>query len=120
MEGGRHRKHARAWDADDEPIAAALLGDTTVGLAQTKSAPAGIGIGAYAIFRDADGLVAKSTHVEMPGGVLPGDLRNAVPAIPGEHRKNVIRIHGHKVLHGSRHPGSDLRRSGLRSSVRQG
>jgi hypothetical protein len=65
-------------------------------------------------------LVAKGTHVEMSGGVLRGDLRNAVPAVPEEHRKNVIRIHGHKVLYGSRHPGSDLRRSGLRGSVRQG
>jgi hypothetical protein len=40
MEGGRHRKHARAWDAGDEPIAAALLGDMTIGLSQIKSAPA--------------------------------------------------------------------------------
>jgi hypothetical protein len=117
MEGGRHRKRARAWDADDEPIAAALPGEVTIGRSQIKSAPAEIDIGAYAIFRNAGVFVAEGTHVEMPGSVLRGDLRNAVP---GEHRKNVIRIHGHKVLHGSRHPGSDLRRSGLRGSARQG
>jgi hypothetical protein len=51
MEGGGHRKRARAWDAGDEPIAVALLGDMTIGLSQTKSAPAGIDIDAYALFR---------------------------------------------------------------------
>ena len=118
--GGRHRKRARAWDVDDEPIAAALPGEVTIGLSQIKSTPAEIDIDDYAILRDAGGLVAEGTHAEMSGGVLRGDLRNAVPAVPGEHRKNMIRIHGHKVLYGSRHPGSDLRRSGLRSSARQG
>jgi hypothetical protein len=64
-------------------------------------------------------LAAEGTHVEMSGGVLRGDLRNAVPAVPDEH-KNVIRIHGHEVLYGSRHSGFDLRRSGLGSSIRPG
>ena len=117
--GGRHRKRPRAWDTGDEPIAVALPGEVTIGLAQIKSAPAEIDIGASPMFRHAGVLVAEGTHVEMPGGVLRGDPRNAVPAASGEHRKNVIRIHGHKVLHGSRHSGLDLRRSGPGSSVRQ-
>jgi hypothetical protein len=108
-----------AWAADDEPIAVALLGDMTTGLSQIKSAPAGIDIDDYPLFRDARRARRRGPHVEMPGGVLRGDPRNAVPAASGEHRKNVIRIHGHKVLHGSRHSGLDLRRSGPGSSVRQ-
>ena len=75
MEGGRHRKRARAWDADDEPIAVALPGEVTIDLSQIKSAPAESDIDAYAIFRDASVLVAEGTHVEMSGGVLRGDLR---------------------------------------------
>lgn len=120
IEGGRHRKRARAWDADDEPITVALLGEVTIGLSQIKSAPAEIDIDAYPLFRDARRARRRGPHVEMPSGVLRGDLRNAIPAVPDEHRKNVIRIHGHKVLYGSRHSGFDLRRSGLGSSVRQG
>jgi hypothetical protein len=50
IEGGRHRKRARAWDVD-EPIAVALLGEVTIDLPQIKSAPGEIDIGAYAIFR---------------------------------------------------------------------
>jgi len=51
--------------------------------------------------RDVDVLVAEGTHVEMSGGVLRGELRNAVPAVPavpGEQRHNVIRIHGHTLV----------------------
>lgn len=98
IEGGRHGKRAQAWDVEDELIAVALLGDVTIDLSQVKSAPAGIVIDAYAIFRDVDVLVAEGTHVEMSGGVLRGELRNAVPAVPREQRHNVIRIHGHTLL----------------------
>ena len=98
IEGGRHGKRARAWDAEDELIAVAHLGDVTIDLSRVKSAPAEIVIDAYAIFRDVDVLVAEGTHVEMSGGVLRGDLRNDVPVVPGEQRSNVIRIHGHTLL----------------------
>ena len=98
IEGGRHGKRAQAWDAEDELIAVALLGDVTIDLSRVKSAPAEIAIDAYAIFRDVDVLVAEGTHVEMSGGVLRGDLRNDVPVVPGEQRSNVIRIHGHTLL----------------------
>ena len=60
----------------------ALPGEVTTGLPQIKSAPGEIDIGAYAIFRDAGVLVAEGTHVEMPGGVLRGDLRTH-PRSPG-------------------------------------
>ena len=98
IEGGRHGKRARAWDAEDELIAVAHLGDVTIDLSRVRSAPAEIAIDAYAIFRDVDVLVAEGTHVEMSGGVLRGDLRNDVPVVPGEQRSNVIRIHGHTLL----------------------
>ncbi|MGO9163789.1 MAG: hypothetical protein ACLP7J_24420 [Streptosporangiaceae bacterium] len=98
IEGGRHGKRAQAWDVEDELIAVALLGDVTIDLSRVKSTPAQIDIDAYAIFRDVDVLVAEGTHVEMSGGVLRGELHNAVPAVPGEQRHNMIRIHGHTVL----------------------
>ncbi len=98
IEGGRHGKRAQAWDVEDELIAVALLGDVTIDLSQVKGAPAEIDIDAYAILRDVDVLVAEGTHVEMSGGVLRGELRNAVPVVPEEQRRNVIRIHGHTLL----------------------
>ena len=70
----------------------------TIDLSQVKGAPAEIDIDAYAILRDVDVLVAEGTHVEMSGGVLRGELRNAVPVVPEEQRRNVIRIHGHTLL----------------------
>jgi hypothetical protein len=82
MEGAGHRKRARAWDARDEPIAAALPGEMTIDVSQITSAPAESDIDAYAMFRDAGVLVAEGTHVEMPGGVLRGDLRTH-PRSPG-------------------------------------
>jgi autonomous glycyl radical cofactor GrcA len=98
IEGGRHGQRAQAWDVEDELIAVALLGDVTIDLSHVKSAPAEIDIEAYAIFRDVDVLVAGGSHVELSGGVLRGDLSNDVPAVPEEHRRNVIRIHGHALF----------------------
>jgi hypothetical protein len=98
IEGGRHGKRAQAWDVEDELIAVALLGDVTIDLSQVKNAPAEIDIEAYAILRDVDVLVAEGSHVEMSGGVLRGDLSNDVPAVPEQHRHNVIRIHGHTLF----------------------
>ena len=95
---GRRGKRAQAWDVEDELIAVALLGDVTLDLSQVKSSPAEIDIEAYAIFRDVDVLVAEGSHVELSGGVVRGDLRNAVPAVPEQHRHNVIRIHGHTLF----------------------
>jgi hypothetical protein len=98
FEGGRRGRHAQAWDVEDELIAVAFLGDVVIDLSQTKSAPVEIAIDAYAILRDVEVLVAEGTHVELFGGVLRGDLRNKVPAVPEERRDRVIRIHGHTVL----------------------
>ena len=98
FEAGRQGERARAWDVEDELIAVALLGDVTIDLSQTGNAPAEIDIEAYAIFRDVDVLVAEGDHVELFGGVLRGDLRKDVPAVPAERRDRVIRIHGHTVL----------------------
>ncbi len=97
FEGGRHGQRARDWDVEDELVAVALLGDVTIDLSQTKSAPAEIDINAYAIIRDVDILVAEGTHVEMFGGVWRGDLDNHVPAVLDEHPDRVVRIHGHTV-----------------------
>lgn len=97
FEGGRRGQRARDWDVEDELIAVALLGDVTIDLSQTATAPAVIDIRAYAIIRDVDILVAPGTHVEMFGGVWRGDLDNHVPAVPEEQRQRVVRIHGHSV-----------------------
>ncbi len=97
FEGGRHGKRAHAWEVEDELIAVALLGDVTIDLSQTKSAPAEIDINAYAIIRDVDVLVAQGTHVELYGGVWRGDLENLVPTVPEEDRDRIVRIHGHTV-----------------------
>ncbi len=97
FEAGRSGKRAHAWDVEEELIAVALLGDVTIDLSQTKSAPAVIDINAYAIIRDVNMLVAPGTHVELSGGVWRGDLENLVPHLPEEHRDRVVRIHGHTV-----------------------
>jgi hypothetical protein len=98
FEGGRQGKRARAWNVEDELIAVAFLGDVTIDLSQTKSAPAEIVIDAYAILRDVDVLVPEGTHVELFGGVLRGELKNDVPAVPEERRNRVVRIHGHTMF----------------------
>jgi hypothetical protein len=98
FEGGLKGKRAQAWDVEDELIAVALLGDVTIDLSQSESAPAVIDIEAYAIIRDVDVLVAEGTHVEMFGGVLRGELDNDVPAVPEESRERRVRIHGHCML----------------------
>ena len=98
FEGGRRGKRARAWDVEDELIAVAMLGDVTIDLSQTASAPAEIDIEAYAILRDVDVLVPQGTHVEMSGGVLRGDLENHVPAVPEDQRNRVVRIRGHCMI----------------------
>ena len=98
VEGGRHGRRARAWDVEDELIAVALLGDVTIDLSDTKSAPGEIVIQAYAIVRDVDVTVAAGTHVELFGGVLHGDLHNDVPPVPDQRPRHVVRITGHSVL----------------------
>ena len=98
FEGGRRGRRARAWDVEDELIAIALLGDVTIDLSQTRSAPAEIAIDAYAILRDVDVLVAPGTHVELSGGSLRGDLRDDAPPVAPEQRDHVVRIRGHAVL----------------------
>jgi hypothetical protein len=98
FEGGRKGRRARAWDVEDELVAIAFLGDVTIDLSQTASAPAEIAIDAYAILRDVDVLVAAGTRVELSGGGLRGELRNDVPAVAAERRDRVVRIRGHTVL----------------------
>jgi len=98
FESGRQGRQAQAWDVEDELIAVAALGDVTIDLSTTKSTPEEIAIDAYAILRDVDVFVAADDHVELFGGVLRGDLRNDVPAVPEERRHRVIRVHGHSLL----------------------
>lgn len=98
FEAGRRGRRALLWDVEDELIAVALLGDVTIDLSQTESAPAEIAVNAYAILRDVDVLVAEDTHVELRGGVLRGDLTNDVPAVAEQQRRQVVRIHGHCLL----------------------
>jgi hypothetical protein len=98
FEGGRKGRRARGWDVEDELIAVALLGDVTIDLSQTKSAPAEIDVAAYAVFRDVDVFVAEGVRVEMSGSGLFGDLRNDVPGIPEALGDRVVRIHGQTVF----------------------
>lgn len=98
LEGGRRGKRAQAWDVEDQLVAIAMLGDVTIDLSRVRSAPPEIEIEAYAVLRDVDILVPEGTHVELSGGVLRGDLKNTVPAIPQAQRQRVVRIHGHCLL----------------------
>jgi hypothetical protein len=100
FEGGWLHKGKRAlgWDVEEELVAVALLGDVTVDLAETKSAPPEIAINAYAILRDVDVFVAKGTHVELSSGSFRGHLTNEVPAVPEELRDRVVRIRGHTLV----------------------
>ncbi len=98
FEAGRQGKRARAWDVEDELIAVALLGDVTIDLSDTRSAPAEIAIDAYAIGRDVDVLVGPRVHVELFGGVVRGDLRNDVPPVGVDDCDRIVRIHGHALL----------------------
>jgi hypothetical protein len=98
FEAGRRGTSAQRWDVEDELIAVAILGDVTIDLSQTNSAPAEIVINAYAIFRDVDVRVAAGTHVELFGGVFRGDLRNDVPAPPKSAPDRMVRVHGHTLF----------------------
>ena len=98
FEGGRKGKRAQAWDVEEELIAVALLGDVTIDLSDTKSAPPQVHIEAYAILRDVDVLVGERTHVELGGGVLRGDLSNEVPPVPEDQRAGTVSINGHSLI----------------------
>jgi hypothetical protein len=98
FEGGRSGKRAQSWDVEEELIAVALLGDVTIDLSDTRSAPHEVHVEAYAIFRDVDVLVGAGTHVELGGGVLRGDLSNEVPAVPEEMRTRSVSITGHSLV----------------------
>ncbi len=91
FEGGRRGERAQAWDVEDELIAVAILGDVTIDLSRTRSAPAEVDIEAYALLRDVDVLVPEGAHVELFGGVLRGDLENHVPPIIEDQRTRVVR-----------------------------
>ena len=98
FEGGRKGRRAHSWDVEEELIAVALLGDVTIDLSDTKSAPPEVHVEAYAIFRDVDVLVGAGTHVELGGGVLRGDLSNEVPPVPDDRRTRTVSITGHSFL----------------------
>jgi hypothetical protein len=98
FEGGRKGKRARRWDVEEELIAVALLGDVTIDLSDTNSAPPEVHIDAYAILRDVDVIVGEGTHVELGGGVLLGDLDNEVPLVPEDRRTRTVSINGHSLL----------------------
>jgi hypothetical protein len=98
FEGGRKGKCAQSWDVEEELIAVALLGDVTIDLSNTKSAPTEVHVEAYAIFRDVDVLVGAGTHVELGGGVLRGDLSNEVPPVPEDRRTRTVSITGHSFV----------------------
>jgi hypothetical protein len=98
FEGGRTGKRAHTWDVEDELIAVAVLGDVTIDLSDTKSAPPEVHIEAYAILRDVDVLVGEGTHVELGGGVLRGDLSNEVPPVPEDERSGTVSINGHSLI----------------------
>jgi hypothetical protein len=97
FEGGRKGKRAQSWDVE-ELIAVALLGDVTIDLSDTKSAPPEVHVEAYAIFRDVDVIVGAGTHVELGGGVLRGDLSNEVPPVPEDRRTRTVSITGHSFV----------------------
>ena len=98
FEAGRQGKRARAWDVEDELIAVAVLGDVTIDLSDTRTAPASIAIKAYAIGRDVDVLVGPRVRVELFGDVVRGDLRNDVPPLAADQCDRIVRIHGHALL----------------------
>jgi hypothetical protein len=104
FEGGRWGQRARAWNVENELIAIAILGDVTIDLSRTSSAPREVEIDAYTFIRDVDVLVADGTHVETDGSGLlgrsffGGDVRNDVPAVPEDLRDRVIRVHGHTMF----------------------
>ncbi len=98
FEGGRKGRRAQTWDVEEELIAVALLGDVTIDLSDTRSAPAEVHIEAYAIFRDVDVLVGAGTHVELGGGVLRDDLSNEVPPVPEDRRTRTVSIKGHSLI----------------------
>ena len=98
VEGGRHDSAPGPGTSRTSSSQVALLGDVTIDLSDTKSAPGEIVIQAYAIVRDVDVTVAAGTHVELFGGVLHGDLHNDVPPVPDQRPRHVVRITGHSVL----------------------
>jgi hypothetical protein len=100
FEGGWLHKgrRARRWDVEPELVALALLGDVTIDLAATRSAPDQVVVNAYAIFRDVDVLVAPGTHVELAGRANNDHLNNDAPPVPEQRRDRVVRIQGHTLL----------------------
>lgn len=98
FEAGREGSRARAWDVEDELVAVALLGDVTIDLSDTRSAPAVIAVDAYAILRDVDVVVGPRVRVELFGSVVRGDLRNDVPPVRADRCDRIVRIHARALL----------------------
>jgi hypothetical protein len=99
FEGGWLHKGSRAkrWDVEDELLAIGLFGDVTIDLAHSHRTPAEITITAWAVFRDVDIFVAPGTHVELTGSGFRGHLTNDIPPRPVDHRRHVVRVHGHTL-----------------------
>jgi hypothetical protein len=100
FEGGWRHKGTRAhrWDVEPDLAAVALLGDVTVDLSQTRTAPPEIALNAWAILRDVDVTVPAGTRVEITGNGFRGNLVNHVPASPREDPQRTLRIRGHALL----------------------
>jgi hypothetical protein len=99
FEGGWLHKGTRAqqWDIEAELVALSLLGDVTVDLSDTKSAPAELVLKAFALGRDVDVFVAPGTHVELSGS-RPGHLHNDAPTVDEAQCHRTVRIEGHAFL----------------------
>jgi len=96
FEGGwLHKgKRAQQWDVEAELVALSVLGDVTVDLSDTKSAPAEVVLKAFALGRDVDVYVAPGTHVEL-SGLRSGHLHSDVPAVDAARCDFSVHIESH-------------------------
>lgn len=97
VEASRSGRRAGDWDAEDELIAVALIGDVTIDLSRARSTPEQVTIEAYAILRDVEVLVSKDTQVELGGGTVWGDLSDEAPAVSADERQTLVRVHAHAL-----------------------
>ena len=112
FEGGWLHKcqRARTWDVEDELVALALLGDVSIDLSETKSAPVEVVIKAYALLRDIDVLVPEGTRVELTGRAHNDHLNNHVAPVPEQHPDRVVR---YRINAAGRRDSADRRASAV-------
>jgi hypothetical protein len=85
------------WLHKGKLVALSVLGDVTVDLSDTKSAPAEVVLKAFALGRDVDVYVAPGTHVELSGR-RSGHLHSDVPAVDAARCDFSVHIEGHAFL----------------------